>query len=163
VGDLLENILGRHSWRPAHLHFKIDADGYQPLTTQLYFAGDPYLDSDCGSAVKDSLVIDPAKETMAARPTAGGTCSGRRRPDRPARHSSSPTAPIGAGVGLTALRCVKPGETVTEPAAFLPAMCRTRPGSDVVDCFTAPRASCPATRSLRPLCAQNWSSVPGGQ
>jgi Dioxygenase len=31
VGDLLENILGRHSWRPAHLHFKIGADGYQPL------------------------------------------------------------------------------------------------------------------------------------
>jgi catechol 1,2-dioxygenase len=62
VGDLLENILGRHSWRPAHLHFKIGADGYQPLTTQLYFAGDPYLDSDCGSAVKDSLVIELTRD-----------------------------------------------------------------------------------------------------
>jgi catechol 1,2-dioxygenase len=61
VGDLLENILGRHSWRPAHLHFKIDADGHQPLTTQLYFAGDPYLDSDCVTGVKDSLVIDLTK------------------------------------------------------------------------------------------------------
>ena len=61
VGDLLENVLGRHSWRPAHLHFKIDADGYQPLTTQLYFAGDPYLDSDTAGAVKDSLVIDLTK------------------------------------------------------------------------------------------------------
>jgi catechol 1,2-dioxygenase len=61
VGDLLENILGRHSWRPAHLHFKIDADGYQPLTTQLYFAGDPYLDSDTADAVKDSLVIELTK------------------------------------------------------------------------------------------------------
>jgi catechol 1,2-dioxygenase len=62
VGDLLENVLGRHSWRPTHLHFKIGADGYQPLITQLYFAGDPYLDSDCGSAVKDSLVIDLTKD-----------------------------------------------------------------------------------------------------
>lgn len=61
VGDLLENILGRHSWRPAHVHFKIDADGYKPLTTQLCFAGDPYLDSDCATAVKDSLVIDLTK------------------------------------------------------------------------------------------------------
>ena len=61
VGELLENILGRHSWRPAHLHFKIDADGYQPLTTQLYFAGNPYLASDTVGAVKDSLVIDLTK------------------------------------------------------------------------------------------------------
>jgi catechol 1,2-dioxygenase len=61
VGDLLENILGRHSWRPEHLHFKIGADGYQPLTTQLYFAGDPYLDSDCVAGVKDYLVIDLTK------------------------------------------------------------------------------------------------------
>ena len=61
VGDLLENILGRHSWRPAHLHFKIGADGYKPLTTQLYFASDPYLDSDCAAAVQDSLVIDLTK------------------------------------------------------------------------------------------------------
>ncbi len=51
----------RHAWRPAHLHFEIDADGYQPLTTQLYFAGDPYLDSDTAGAVKDSLVIDLTK------------------------------------------------------------------------------------------------------
>jgi len=46
VGDLLENIVDRHSWRPAHLHFKIGADQYKPLTTQLYFADDPYLESD---------------------------------------------------------------------------------------------------------------------
>jgi hypothetical protein len=83
---------------------------------------------------------------MAARPTAGSTCSGWRRPDRPARHSSSATAPVRVGVGLTALQCVKPGEAVTEPAAFHPAMCRTRPGSDVVDRFTAPRASCPGNQ-----------------
>jgi catechol 1,2-dioxygenase len=61
VGDLLENILGRHSWRPAHLHFKISAGRHKPLTTQLYFAGDPYLGSDCATATKTSLVIDLTK------------------------------------------------------------------------------------------------------
>jgi catechol 1,2-dioxygenase len=61
VGDLLENILGRHSWRPAHLHFKISASAHKPLTTQLYFAGDLHLDSDCVASVKESLVIDVTK------------------------------------------------------------------------------------------------------
>ena len=32
--------------RPAHFHLMITAEGYQPLITQLYFVGDPYLDKD---------------------------------------------------------------------------------------------------------------------
>jgi catechol 1,2-dioxygenase len=61
VSDLLENILGRHTWRAAHIHVKIVAAGYKRLLTQLYFPDDPYLDSDCLSAVKDSLVMDLSK------------------------------------------------------------------------------------------------------
>ena len=56
VGKLL-NATGRHPWRPAHLHFMIQAPGYRKLTTALYFAGDPYLDSDAVFGVKDSLVV----------------------------------------------------------------------------------------------------------
>ena len=56
TGRLL-NALGRHSWRPAHIHVKVTADGYQPLTTQLYFQGDEFLDSDAASAVKDQLIV----------------------------------------------------------------------------------------------------------
>lgn len=56
TGQLL-NALGRHAWRPAHIHVKISADGYQPLTTQLYFQGDEFLDSDVASAVKDDLIL----------------------------------------------------------------------------------------------------------
>jgi catechol 1,2-dioxygenase len=59
VGDLLNHKLGRHSWRPAHLHVLITADGYVPLTTQLYFDGDPYLDSDSCTGVKNELVVSP--------------------------------------------------------------------------------------------------------
>jgi uncharacterized protein len=32
--------------RAKHIHFKVFAGGYVPLTTQLYFADDPYLDLD---------------------------------------------------------------------------------------------------------------------
>lgn len=32
--------------RPAHLHVKLRAPGYRPLTTQLYFDGDPYNEGD---------------------------------------------------------------------------------------------------------------------
>lgn len=42
--------------RPAHIHFKITASGGRPLTTQLYFAGDPNLESDPLRAVRTELV-----------------------------------------------------------------------------------------------------------
>src|ERR671934_144021 len=58
VGRYLEAI-GQHPWRPAHIHFKVTASGYKPLVTQLFFAGDPYLDNDTIGAVKDSLVRLP--------------------------------------------------------------------------------------------------------
>lgn len=34
------------SMRPAHIHFIVSHPGHEPLTTQLYFAGDPYLADD---------------------------------------------------------------------------------------------------------------------
>lgn len=33
-------------FRPAHVHFKVSADGHTPLTTQLYFEGDEFLEDD---------------------------------------------------------------------------------------------------------------------
>jgi catechol 1,2-dioxygenase len=58
VGKLL-TATGRHPWRPAHLHFMIDAPGYKTLITALYFEDDPYLDSDAVFGVKNSLVVQP--------------------------------------------------------------------------------------------------------
>jgi len=57
VGAMLA-ALGRHTMRPAHLHFKIEAEGYAPLTTAIYAKGDPYLDGDAVFGVKPSLVGD---------------------------------------------------------------------------------------------------------
>jgi hydroxyquinol 1,2-dioxygenase len=57
VGRLLKN-LGRHPWRPAHLHFMIKAPGYQTLITHVFRDGDRYLDSDAVFAVRQSLIAD---------------------------------------------------------------------------------------------------------
>ncbi len=32
--------------RPAHIHFAVSGPGFEPLITQMYFAGDPHLDGD---------------------------------------------------------------------------------------------------------------------
>ncbi|MDQ3892377.1 MAG: 6-chlorohydroxyquinol-1,2-dioxygenase [Actinomycetota bacterium] len=55
VGRLLE-ATGQHPWRPAHIHFKVEAEGHEPLITQVFFPDDPYLDNDTIGAVKPALV-----------------------------------------------------------------------------------------------------------
>ena len=57
-GNLI-SAAGWHPWRPAHLHLKVAADGYQQITTQLYFPGDAHNDDDVANAVKPELILDP--------------------------------------------------------------------------------------------------------
>jgi hydroxyquinol 1,2-dioxygenase len=57
VGRMLQ-ALGRHPWRPAHLHFMITARGYERLVTHVYRKGGQYLDSDAVFGVRSSLVAD---------------------------------------------------------------------------------------------------------
>jgi protocatechuate 3,4-dioxygenase beta subunit len=57
VGAMLK-ATGRHPWRPAHIHFVVSAEGYEPVTTHIFDRGDPYLASDAVFAVKDSLICD---------------------------------------------------------------------------------------------------------
>ena len=57
VGDLL-TAMGRHPWRPAHLHFMIKAPGYETLITHVFRSDDPYLDSDAVFGVRQSLIAD---------------------------------------------------------------------------------------------------------
>jgi len=67
VGELLR-ALGRHAYRPAHIHFIVRAEGHRELTTHIFVADSPYLDSDAVFAVKKSLVADfrPVEDTAAA-------------------------------------------------------------------------------------------------
>ncbi len=62
VGDMLR-ATNRHPWRPAHLHFRIEAAGYQGLITHVFRRGDPYLDSDAVFGVRESLVADWEKDS----------------------------------------------------------------------------------------------------
>ncbi|WP_107704659.1 dioxygenase family protein [Nocardioides allogilvus] len=66
TGQLIE-AAGWHPWRPAHLHIQVRADGHRPITTQLYFAGGEWLDSDVAEAVKPELVIDPQDDGTGTR------------------------------------------------------------------------------------------------
>jgi protocatechuate 3,4-dioxygenase beta subunit len=58
AGQLLA-AMGRHPFRPAHIHFMISAPGYRTLVTHLFLDGDEYLASDAVFGVKPSLIIRP--------------------------------------------------------------------------------------------------------
>ncbi|GGL57959.1 intradiol ring-cleavage dioxygenase [Wenxinia marina] len=66
VGKLL-GALGRHPYRPAHLHYIIEAEGFETLVTHIFDPDDPYIHSDAVFGVKESLmatfapVDDPAR------------------------------------------------------------------------------------------------------
>jgi catechol 1,2-dioxygenase len=70
VGKMLE-ATGRHPWRPAHLHFMIDAPGHRTLVTHLFDKDDKYLESDAVFGVKPSLMVSyrerPADDELARR------------------------------------------------------------------------------------------------
>jgi hydroxyquinol 1,2-dioxygenase len=55
VGRLLTGT-NRHPYRPAHIHFIAGAEGHTPVTTHIFVAGSPYLDSDAVFAVKQRLI-----------------------------------------------------------------------------------------------------------
>ncbi|HEV7249418.1 MAG TPA: intradiol ring-cleavage dioxygenase [Shinella sp.] len=57
VGRML-NHLGRHPYRPAHLHFILKAEGFETLITHIFDPHDPYIESDAVFGVKQSLLAD---------------------------------------------------------------------------------------------------------
>ena len=61
---LLLAALGRHPWRPLHVHLKASHEGHRHLITQIYFAGTDYLDSDPVRAVRPPLIrpLEPTAE-----------------------------------------------------------------------------------------------------
>jgi len=57
VGHMLLGM-GRHPYRPAHVHVIATAPGYERVATHLFVEGDAYLDSDAVFGVKHSLVVE---------------------------------------------------------------------------------------------------------
>ncbi len=59
------NAMGRHPWRPAHIHFKVSAPGCRDLITELYPDDDPYIDQDAVFGVRSSLAVSFAPNDSA--------------------------------------------------------------------------------------------------
>ncbi|MUZ75401.1 6-chlorohydroxyquinol-1,2-dioxygenase [Agrobacterium vitis] len=55
VGKMLDAI-GRHPYRPAHMHFLVTAPGFQKLVTHTFVGDDHYITSDAVFGVKKTLV-----------------------------------------------------------------------------------------------------------
>lgn len=55
VGKMLA-ALGRHPYRPAHMHFIVTASGFQAVITHTFVGDDPYIASDAVFGVKETLV-----------------------------------------------------------------------------------------------------------
>ncbi|MES2145124.1 MAG: dioxygenase [Pseudomonadota bacterium] len=55
VGQMLGH-LGRHPYRPAHMHFIVSRAGFETVVTHTFVAGDDYLTSDAVFGVKQSLI-----------------------------------------------------------------------------------------------------------
>ncbi len=67
VGEMILQTR-RHPMRPAHVHFLVNAPGYEPLITHVFIEGDKYLDSDVVFGVKDDLISKIEKRTDAVMP-----------------------------------------------------------------------------------------------
>ncbi|MET9000933.1 dioxygenase [Amycolatopsis sp. NPDC004169] len=72
VGALIRGTDISH-FRPAHVHFLINAAGYEPLITHLFQEGAQYLDSDVVFGTKQELVV--AFEPREPGPTPDGGTS----------------------------------------------------------------------------------------
>ncbi len=55
VGKMLGH-LGRHPFRPAHMHYLVTAPGFQKLVTHTFVGDDSYLESDAVFGVKQTLI-----------------------------------------------------------------------------------------------------------
>ncbi|QLC25070.1 catechol 1,2-dioxygenase [Parasphingopyxis algicola] len=54
ITNRLLTAMGRHPWRPAHLHFKLLNPEFLPLTTQAHFENFDYMENDCVNGVRPS-------------------------------------------------------------------------------------------------------------
>ncbi len=76
IGAFFE-ACGRHAWRPSHLHFIIEADGYWPLVTEVFAGDDPYLDQDTVFGVREDLVMFYEEMPAGSFPQTGFALSGQ--------------------------------------------------------------------------------------
>jgi hydroxyquinol 1,2-dioxygenase len=67
VGRMLGRM-GRHPYRPGHIHMMVSAPGHAAVTTHLFVANSPYIESDAVFGVRHSLVVDYAQHPAGTAP-----------------------------------------------------------------------------------------------
>ncbi len=80
VGQILD-ATGRHPWRPSHLHYIVEAEGFRPLVTEVFPDDDPYLDQDTVFGVRDDLVMHYQPQAAGSFPSEGLALSGKVKSD----------------------------------------------------------------------------------
>ena len=75
VGSMIDRM-GRDCNRPGHIHMIVSAAGHVPVTTHLFVADSPYLQTDVVFGVRDSLIV-PFEQRQA------GTADDGREMPRP--------------------------------------------------------------------------------
>jgi protocatechuate 3,4-dioxygenase beta subunit len=72
---LILDAAQRHNMRAAHIHLIVEAPGFEKVISEIFVAGDPYIDSDAVFGVKNSLTVEfklrdsAADATKYGRPT----------------------------------------------------------------------------------------------
>jgi protocatechuate 3,4-dioxygenase beta subunit len=72
---LILDAAQRHNMRAAHIHVIVEAPGYEKVISEIFVAGDPFIDSDAVFGVKESLTVEfvlrdsPADATKYGRPS----------------------------------------------------------------------------------------------
>ena len=67
--------LNGSTYRPSHIHFKITPPGFNPLITQLYFQGDPYISNDFAASM-NSGQYDASSRIIPLNTSANGVLEG---------------------------------------------------------------------------------------
>ena len=76
VGELISQT-DISPYRPAHIHFLLDAAGYESLVTHLFPAGAEYLGSDVVFGAKPELIVEFERHEPGPTPDVGGNATFR--------------------------------------------------------------------------------------
>jgi catechol 1,2-dioxygenase len=49
-------LMGRHPYRPAHMHYLVTAPGFQKIVTHTFVGDDKYITDDAVFGVKETLI-----------------------------------------------------------------------------------------------------------
>ncbi len=52
-----QRATGRRGWRPAHIHARVSAEGFEPIVTEIFDSADEYIEEDAVFGVRRSLAV----------------------------------------------------------------------------------------------------------